>query len=87
MISVNTKNDIYQKYANNPLAKGLFTYILTEYHDQPDEFLRHYTSYQTAEDVLDEAFKRTSLDDAKFVIDDFFRDIMKEKNKGRYYGM
>lgn len=87
MIIVNKSSEIYQKYANNPLADQLFYYILTEYHDQPDEFLEHYTSEQTADEVLDTAFKRSSLDDAKFVIDNFFRDIQQEKIKGRFYGM
>lgn len=87
MITVNKNSKTYQKYMNNKLANGLFYYILIEYHDQPDDFIEHYTSTQTADEVLDTAFKRSSLDDAKFVVDDFFRGIQKEKIKGRFYGM
>lgn len=77
-----SKDDTYNKYKSGRLTEFVFSYILNEYHYQPDEFIRCESPYKKAEDILKETVNNSDRDYAKRIIDDFFIDIQSTK-KGK----
>lgn len=70
-----TKNDIYEKYKDGKQASFIFSYLKTEYHLEPIEFLDCDSGYETAEALLKRLINNSDKDFVKRQIDNFFCDI------------
>ena len=69
------KDEVYDKYKSGKQADFIFSYLLTEYHCQPKDFLYYESPYETAESLLESYIDNSDKNFVKQKIDDFFCDI------------